>query len=176
MKILITLLALLMLTDAYSLQRMKILKKDGTTDVIVIANDTQISFSDGNPAHRMKVQKKDNSFDMYNLSDVIVISFSTTGITGSPEKIKEMPISLLKNYPNPFNPSTNISFDLNKSGLVTVAVYNQKGELVQELIRQNLEAGQHQLKWNAGNIASGLFFTKVTMDNISKVSKMNFVK
>lgn len=176
MKILVTLLALLILSNAFSMHRIKILKKDGTTDVIVIASDTQISFSDGNPAHRLKVQKKDSSHDIYNLSDIVVISFNTTGIAESPEKIKEIPISLLKNYPNPFNPSTSISFELSKAGLVTVAVYNQKGELLQELGRQNLEAGQHHMKWNAGNSASGVFFTKVTMDNVSKVSKMNFVK
>jgi len=177
MKTITIMLALLLLTSAFADHRLKIFKKDGTTDLVTITNDTQITFSEGNPLHRMKVLKSDNSNDVYNLSDVVIITFSTTGILEEKEKLKEIPVSLLKNYPNPFNPSTVISFETARAGLVTVAVYNQQGQLIKELLKENLTAGQHQLKWDAAsNSSSGVYFTKVSLDGATKVNRMTLIK
>lgn len=177
MKTVIILLALLLSSGAFAEQGLKIVKKDGTTDYLTVANDTQITFSDGNLLHRLKVVKKDNSSDIYNLSDVVVISFGSTGIAEDGERLKEIPVALLKNYPNPFNPSTTISFATVQAGLVSVAVYNQQGQLVKKLLEENLAAGQHQLQWNAaGNSASGIYFTKVTLDGKSQIQRMTLLK
>lgn len=177
MRSVITLLSLLLLTSAYSNDKMIVNKKDGTKVTIELTSETAISFSDGSSADKMTVHKTNSGFDIYNLSDAMHITIS--GPSGIEEEIiKVIPVSLLKNYPNPFNPSTTISFDLGKSGMVSVAVYNQKGELVKELAKQQLSAGSHSLVWDANSSAnaSGIYFSKISIDGQSTTGRMVLVK
>jgi|GEM_PF-6044594 len=71
----------------------------------------------------------------------------------------ERPVAtrLLPSFPNPFNPSTTLSFDLTEAGLVRLAVYNIAGQLVATLQNGELAAGHHELRWNAGHLASGAY-------------------
>ncbi len=155
---------------------------DGTTDEIEINSDINITFTDVSDNDIMKILKTDNSIDEYNLSDIVVISFGEVGIEHLNDTIlKEVSISLLTNYPNPFNPSTKISFNTEKSGLVTVAIYNQKGEFIKELMKENLTAGSYKINWESNNnfsqsVSSGFYFTKVTLDGESKVKSMLLLK
>ena len=65
---------------------------------------------------------------------------------------------LYGNYPNPFNPVTTISYEISRAANIQIAVYNSLGEKVQ-LIYQGLSpAGQHQLKWNAQQLGSGMYY------------------
>ncbi len=66
-------------------------------------------------------------------------------------------------YPNPFNPSTTIAFDLPKDAMVTLKVYDVLGREVAELLNnQQYEAGQHEVLFNANNFASGLYFYRIS--------------
>jgi flagellar hook assembly protein FlgD len=81
----------------------------------------------------------------------------------------------LSNYPNPFNPVTNISFSLTKAGETSIKVYNLKGQLVNVLLDTYLEAGEMNLIWDGtdlkGNsVTSGLYFYTLENDN-KKISK-----
>lgn len=98
---------------------------------------------------------------------------STTGIINS-----EIPsgFSLAQNYPNPFNPSTTIKFALPVSGLVTLKVYDITGRLVSEIINQNLQAGTHEVNFNAANLSSGAYFYKLETKGFSDIKKMMLVK
>ena len=86
--------------------------------------------------------------------------------------------ALNQNYPNPFNPSTNIQFDLPNEGEVIIQIYDLKGNLIEELINGNMNAGYHQLKWDGSNQASGMYFIRMIADNGNyfKVTKMMLVK
>ena len=86
--------------------------------------------------------------------------------------------ALNKNYPNPFNPSTNIKFELPNDGDVKIFIYDIKGSLVDELVNGYMEAGYHQLKWNGSRQASGMYFIQMIADNGNyiKMSKMMLVK
>ena len=143
-------LFLLFLVSFYlNAETMYIHKTDGTVDEIEITSDVNITFSDVSENERMKIFKTDNSIDEYNLTDVFVVSFLSTTIHGIEEtKLKETSISLLENYPNPFNPSTNISFNIEKAGIVTVTIYNQKGEFINELMKEELSIGSYKLVWD----------------------------
>ena len=57
--------------------------------------------------------------------------------------------SLIGNYPNPFNPKTQISFNLRTSGLVSIKIYDIKGQRVNTLINDVLSAGNHAIVWTA---------------------------
>ncbi len=165
-----------------SAETMIIHLSDGTTDEIEITSDVNITFADVSEGDIMKVLKMDNSIDEYSLTDVVVISFGEVGIdVDDVIKLKEFSISLLTNYPNPFNPSTKISFNIEKSGLVTVAIYNQKGEFIKELMKENLTAGNYNVNWESNNnsaqsVSSGYYFTKVTLDDEIKVKSMLLLK
>lgn len=83
---------------------------------------------------------------------------------------------LKQNYPNPFNPTTNISFDLPKSTFVNLRVYNIKGQLVRELVKQTLAEGNHQFEFNGEGLSSGIYFYSFKTADFSQAKKMMLVK
>lgn len=92
-----------------------------------------------------------------------------------PEKVDVM------NYPNPFNPETTIRFGIPKSGNTEVKIYNIRGQLVKKLFDGYKEAGYHNVVWNGRNrdnqsVASGIYFTRVTCEGKSKVTKLMLMK
>ncbi|NQV16938.1 MAG: choice-of-anchor D domain-containing protein [Armatimonadetes bacterium] len=89
--------------------------------------------------------------------------------------------ALIGNYPNPFNPETNISFSLKDAGNVSLEIYNVKGEKVRTLINGHLDAAYHNIIWNGKNeynqnIASGVYFYKFKTSDYSKIRKMLLIK
>lgn len=99
---------------------------------------------------------------------------STTGISGN----NEIPagFKLMQNYPNPFNPSTTIKFALPNSGNVSLKVFDITGKLVSEMINGKLEAGNHEIYFNASNLSSGAYFYKLETQGFSDIKKMMLVK
>ena len=83
----------------------------------------------------------------------------------------------LKNaYPNPFNPVTNIDFDLAKSGDVSLIVYNLKGQQVAVLHNGYLDAKAHSFKWDASNMASGKYLARLIAPNYTEEIKLTLLK
>jgi len=80
------------------------------------------------------------------------------------------------NYPNPFNPVTNIVFKLNNSANVTLKVYDVTGRMITELVNSKLAAGIHNVQFNANNLNSGLYFYELNIDGKRFVNKMMLVK
>ncbi len=91
-------------------------------------------------------------------------------------------LQLNGNYPNPFNPSTVISFNAPTSGNVTITVYNTLGQLVGEQQVNNIASGTHNISFNGSNLTSGVYYYRVTLVNelgsvqTSAVSKMMLIK
>lgn len=83
---------------------------------------------------------------------------------------------LEQNFPNPFNPSTLISYSLPISGVVTLKVYDVIGREVAELVNDHQEAGKYILPFNANNLSSGVYFYKIRAGDFSATKKMNLVK
>ncbi len=77
-------------------------------------------------------------------------------------------------YPNPFNPSTQIKFDLPEGGLVSLAVYDVLGRMVADLVKDYREAGYHSATWNATNVSSGVYFARLTVSN--ELGQVQFTK
>ena len=86
------------------------------------------------------------------------------------------------NFPNTFNPSTEIRFDLPEPGTVSLAVYDVLGREIAQLASGDHEAGYHRATWNASNQASGVYFARFIVMNAqgsvtySKVNKLVLVK
>ena len=81
-----------------------------------------------------------------------------------------------QNYPNPFNPSTQIHFGMKKSGDVKIEIYNILGQKVQTLWDGREEAGYHIIKFNAGDLASGLYFYKMETGKYTSIKMMIIMK
>ncbi|MCB1058813.1 MAG: T9SS type A sorting domain-containing protein [Calditrichaeota bacterium] len=83
---------------------------------------------------------------------------------------------LLGNYPNPFNPSTNIRFSLAETSDITLTVYDVQGRIVTELANGTVEAGVHELSFDASGLTSGVYFAQLSGSFGSDVMKMVLMK
>ncbi|PKL88144.1 MAG: hypothetical protein CVV23_11690 [Ignavibacteriae bacterium HGW-Ignavibacteriae-2] len=84
-----------------------------------------------------------------------------------------------QNYPNPFNPSTTISYAIPQDGKVNVVVYNAIGQIVATLVNQVQEAGSYKYEWNAGQLTSGIYFYRISVEgakNFVQTKKMLLLK
>ncbi|MBL7148613.1 MAG: T9SS type A sorting domain-containing protein [Candidatus Cloacimonetes bacterium] len=87
----------------------------------------------------------------------------------------------LTNYPNPFNPTTTISFNLAAESNVSIAVYNVKGQKLKQLMNEQLSVGQHSIEWNGKDsnnksVLSGIYFYKISAGKSSAMKKMLLLK
>jgi len=83
---------------------------------------------------------------------------------------------LYQNLPNPFNPSTTISFNLPVSGSVILKVFDVSGKEVSTLVDSYLEAGVHSARFDGTALSSGTYYYKLTNDNLTEIKKMILVK
>jgi hypothetical protein len=81
-----------------------------------------------------------------------------------------------QNYPNPFNPATTISFALPQASQVTLKIYNSTGQLVKTLVQNHLDAGVHEVRLDAGDLSSGMYFYHINAGNFAKTRKMVLMK
>ena len=88
-----------------------------------------------------------------------------------PDKITINPV-----YPNPFNPSTNISFSLDRYYNVSIDIYNLRGELVSNLLKRGLVAGNHSVIWNASDESAGVYLLRVSTDNFTSTQRLMLIK
>ncbi|CAN5672149.1 hypothetical protein BH10BAC5_BH10BAC5_14790 [soil metagenome] len=105
-------------------------------------------------------------------------SFSLQGIVGIHNVSNEIPsgYELKQNFPNPFNPSTNISFSIPKASSVVIRVYDINGKLVDEIYKNNLQAGSYNYLWNALGQSSGVYYYTLESENFRDTKKMVLLK
>jgi hypothetical protein len=84
--------------------------------------------------------------------------------------------ALDQNYPNPFNPTTTINFALAKASNVELTVYNVLGQRIATLVNGQLAAGTHNVKFNARNFASGVYFYRLDAGGFVALKKMMLLK
>jgi hypothetical protein len=84
--------------------------------------------------------------------------------------------SLSQNYPNPFNPTTHFEFQIAKSGLVNLKIFDALGKEIAILVNEELAPGRYNVKWNATNYPSGVYFYKLSAGEFTNTRKMVLVK
>jgi spore germination protein YaaH len=84
--------------------------------------------------------------------------------------------TLLTNYPNPFNPATTIRFTLPVSGFTTLIVYDALGREAALLVNEDKEAGTYSVQFDASQLASGVYFAKMTSGRSMQFQRMMFLK
>jgi hypothetical protein len=105
---------------------------------------------------------------------VYVFKYSTTDVN----ETENLPTSftLEQNFPNPFNPTTTISFTLPKSSNVKLVVTNMLGQEVATLVDGYVEAGKHVKVFDAEKLASGVYFCRLSANGVSVSKKMLLVR
>lgn len=84
--------------------------------------------------------------------------------------------ALHENYPNPFNPTTMIGFDVPHASQVSITVFDILGRTVAEVLDGQVSAGAHQVEWNAGGVASGVYFCRMAAGGFAQTRKLLFQK
>ncbi len=84
--------------------------------------------------------------------------------------------SLSNNYPNPFNPSTKIQYSIPTNEFVSLKVYDVIGREVTTLVNQQQAAGVYDVKFNASNLTSGIYFYRIDAGSFAEVKKMMLIK
>lgn len=113
-----------------------------------------------------KLSVANGNFDvgvLFNATEIVSAAKTISLVTSVEQTSDELPTeyTLSQNFPNPFNPVTNIEFSLPKSGYVTLTVFNTLGQQIEKLVSQNLTPGTYRAQWNATGFASGVYFYRL---------------
>ena len=99
-------------------------------------------------------------------------------ISSSPTAVNDdaSAFSVSQNSPNPFNPTTTISFNLSIAGNTTIDVFNVAGQKIDTLVSEFMNTGSHSVTWDATGISAGVYFYTVKSGDFSKTVKMTLLK
>ena len=112
-------------------------------------------------------------FTFYAAHDVV-----TGTVSSAPVSVDEdaAAFSVAQNSPNPFNPSTTISFNTPDAGTVSVDVFNVAGQKIDTIANEFMNAGSHSMTWDASGFSAGVYFYTVKSGDFSKTMKMTLLK
>jgi hypothetical protein len=137
---------------------------------------SQVRYNDDYGAMLVESYQDSIVFKFYSraneLIDVYTLFESVSGI----EPLPINKFGLDQNFPNPFNPSTKIRFQIQEYGFVRLVVYDVLGNEVRTIVDQNRPAGSYELDFNAGNLPSGIYMYTLTMGIYSDSKKMILLK
>jgi hypothetical protein len=117
-----------------------------------------------------------------NINDFHYIAEDTTLVSvGFEPEPYPSEYELFQNYPNPFNPTTIISFTLSNHEKVQIKIFNELGQEIRELAREEFSAGKHNLIWDGKNkfgeiVSSGTYFARITLAGKAKTIKLSLIK
>ena len=110
------------------------------------------------------------------VDDVAIYEAGTSHVETGKSDMVPQSVTLHQNFPNPFNPLTEIQYSLQNSGQVKLVVYDLLGRVVSELVNENQTPGVYQVRFDGATLPSGLYFYELELDNQSIVRKMMLTK
>ncbi len=116
------------------------------------------------------------SLPEYATSKTWTVELDNTGIRQKNSFQTPAQFRLYQNSPNPFNPTTNIKFDLPEPAFITLTVYNLNGKKVTTLISGKYNRGAHTITWNAAGLSSGLYYVVLSAGNQTEWKKTVLLK
>ncbi|MCF8262085.1 MAG: DUF4982 domain-containing protein [Melioribacteraceae bacterium] len=112
----------------------------------------------------------------------VVVTEDTLTLTNVPTDIEDEDIlevfefRLFQNHPNPFNPSTNISYSLAEKGFVKLKIVNSLGEVISIPVNEEKQSGVYEFSFDGSNLPSGVYFYQIETDHFTEVKKMIILK
>ncbi len=124
------------------------------------------------------VEVHQSSADSPDLSFNLGLEATDNSITGISIGEQDIPQNFLlyEAYPNPFNPTTTIRYQLSKAGKVNLVVYNTRGREVTTLVNMHKSAGSHQVEFTAGDLSSGIYFYRIQIGAFTDTKKLILLK
>jgi hypothetical protein len=131
----------------------------------------------------MKIKKNDGTVITYSINEIKKITFSTITISEDQHN-KEYPAESLsspENYPNPFNSSTTISYNIPQTGDVEISIYDLKGQRIKTYQIGKTPPGNYYLEWDGKNekgqkVISGTYIYKIIYNETIRSNKMLLIK
>jgi len=90
--------------------------------------------------------------------------------------VRPSSFQLHSNFPNPFNPTTTIQYDLTQTTEVSLEIYDILGRKIETLVNATQDAGCHQAIWNGNNRSSGVYFYTIKAGDKSETKRMLLMK
>jgi len=106
--------------------------------------------------------------------DSVMVDISVTGIEENPSRPASF--KLFDNYPNPFNPTTTISFSIPATGFTSLKVYDILGNEVATLVNEEKPAGNYEVRFDASSLSSGVYFYRLQAGEFINTKKMILMK
>jgi len=147
-----------------------------TGDVIHLDHMSSYSFSTEQEAGFSAVY--DNAVASYPVSDSprFMVQLSYGALDSDVKEALPKRYGLSPVYPNPFNPSATVQFDIKDWSRVTLDVYDIKGALVESLLDRKLTPGSHRYTWQPSSISAGVYFLRLTTLDEIFTQKVTYVK
>jgi len=147
-------------------------KKESEEACIFILNSDCIQETDIDVALKIRIYWNNIYFwqDSSRIEDSTFVRI-IVNLHGESEPVLRQ-FELAKNYPNPFNPSTMISYQLPKTSNVELFVYNLLGQKVATLVSKKQQAGRYNVQWDASRFASGVYYYRIEAGKFQDVKKM----
>ncbi|MDZ7725786.1 MAG: T9SS type A sorting domain-containing protein [candidate division KSB1 bacterium] len=128
--------------------------------------------------YRLEAVNLDGTSKLYG---PVTIKVSGLSVTSVEDQLLTESFKLNKNYPNPFNPVTTISFNLPSQENIDLRVYDIQGRLVNTLVSGSLSAGEHRIVWDATSqtgepVASGVYFYQLTSESFNDTRQMTLIR
>ncbi len=134
----------------------------------------------GNRTVRLKLVVDDNLDPGYSLShkyaDESVLLKTSQSNVGYKGVMAVENYDLAQNYPNPFNPSTTINYQIPEDGMVTMKIYDILGKEVKTLVNEEKPSGRYEAKFDANNLASGVYIYRIQVNDFVSTKKMMLLK
>jgi hypothetical protein len=115
-------------------------------------------------------------FSTSNVGNFFILTGDSPTFIETSNEISPEEYSLHQNFPNPFNPTTAIKFNIPDNNFVNLSVFNIVGQKVAELVNTQLEAGAYEVSFDGKGLSSGIYFYQLNTSGINLVRKMILLK
>ena len=120
------------------------------------------------------VNSNNTEYASYETRDTIILSINNNLYADGNLIPEEFKVS--KPFPNPFNPSTTLAWDMHEGGNLLIEVYDLNGSVIDILVDSYYAPGTYQYNWNASNFMNGIYFIRYSLKNIQHTQKVTLLK
>ena len=135
---------------------------NGTTTNRVTYNFVDENLPDNRYYYRLKQIDFDGSFEYSNEVFVDISNLND--------------FQLYQNYPNPFNPSTKIKYYIPQNSFVKITLHDILGSEIRTLVNENAQPGNYEIILDGSDLSSGMYFVRLSSENIQKTLKISLIK
>ena len=116
-----------------------------------------------------------NGYTIGFITHILTVYYNVTGVNENTNYNPQI-FRLEQNYPNPFNPSTMIRYEIPERSFVTLKVFDVLGNLIATVVNEELPVGSYEVKFNAANLPSAVYFYRLQTDSFVSSKKMLLLK